>query len=106
MRNYTKLCQCLPQHYQKTIDKLKKVMPNMPDNFIDQMRAYPETEIINEVIMSHVIFAIREDYGVLEFCDTVEILCDDFNSQNFIASIRNGTYICTCYFIYVCKGNE
>ncbi|XP_065894557.1 uncharacterized protein [Dysidea avara] len=88
-RNYTRLCQCLPQNYEKTVDKLKQIMPNTPDNFIDQMRAYPETEIINEVIMSHVIFAIRSDYGVLEFCNAVDKLYDDVASKKFVASLRN-----------------
>ena len=95
-RNYTRLCQCLPQNYEKTVDKLKQIMPNTPDNFIDQMRAYPETEIINEVIMSHVIFAIRSDYGVLEFCNAVDKLYDDVASKKFVASLRNGMCIHSC----------
>lgn len=90
-KNYARLCQCLPPNYERTVEKLKQLMPNTPEDFNEQMKIYTETEVINEVIMSHMIFAIRTDDGVLEFCDVVDKLCDNASKQ-IIEALRYGNY--------------
>jgi len=89
-RNYARLCNSLPQDYMKTVDKLKQLMPGLPADYLDRLRTYPSTELINEAIISNAMCAIKADGDVFEFCSLMEKLCDDITSSNFIKALRNG----------------
>ena len=89
-KNYTRLCHCLPQDYVKTVDKLRQMIPGLPADYLDQLGKYPSTEEINEVLLGNIICPLSEDDHVFEFCETMENLCDDITSMNFIGDIRNG----------------
>ncbi|XP_065894247.1 uncharacterized protein [Dysidea avara] len=88
-KNYTRLCHCLPQDYVKTVDKLRQMIPGLPADYLDQLGKYPSTEEINEVLLGNIICPLSEDDHVFEFCETMENLCDDITSMNFIGDIRN-----------------
>ncbi|XP_065894140.1 uncharacterized protein [Dysidea avara] len=88
-KNYTRLCHCLPQDYVKTVDKLKQLIPGLPADDLNQLRTLPSIELINQTIMGIVLCIIVADDDVFVFCDTVENLCDESTSKNFIEAFRN-----------------
>jgi len=92
-KNYARLCRCLPQDYVITVDKLKQLMAELPDDYLDQLRSLPTTELINEAIVGNVMCAIKEDEDVFAFCDIVENLCNEIASKRVIEALRNGIYV-------------
>ena len=89
-KNYARLCHCLPQDYVKTVHKLKQLIPEVSADYLAWLRTLPSTDLINEAIIGNVMCAIRADYGVFEFCDVIENLCDEVTSRNLIGALRNG----------------
>lgn len=92
-KNYTRLWQCLPPYYVKTVERMRQILPGLPEDYLQFLSTFPTTDIINEVIMSEIISGIRDDLGVLTFIDIVDHLTesDDTTSNIYIASLRNGT---------------
>ncbi|XP_065894137.1 uncharacterized protein [Dysidea avara] len=88
-KNYARLCHCLPQDYVKTVHKLKQLIPEVSADYLAWLRTLPSTDLINEAIIGNVMCAIRADYGVFEFCDVIENLCDEVTSRNLIGALRN-----------------
>ena len=74
----------------KTVDKLKQLIPGLPADDLNQLRTLPSIELINQTIMGIVLCIIVADDDVFVFCDTVENLCDESTSKNFIEAFRNG----------------
>ncbi|XP_065914506.1 uncharacterized protein [Dysidea avara] len=86
-KNYSRLCQCLPQNYMKTATKIKQM--GAPDNFLYQLTTLPSVDVINEAIMSYAISSIKSDSDSLQFCDIVDTLIDSDSSRQFIATLRH-----------------
>ena len=88
--NFTRLCQCLPQDYMETVDKLKQPLPGVPVHYLDWLREFLSTELNNEAIIGNVMCGIEADDDVFVFCDFMEKLCDEVTSKNIIEILRNG----------------
>lgn len=65
-------------------------MAELPEDYLDQLRSLPTTELINEAIVGNVMCAIKEDSDVFVFCDIVENLCNELASKRVIEALRNG----------------
>ena len=90
-KNYTRLWQCLPQDYVKTVHKLKQLIPGIASNYLDLLRLFPSIEMINETIVGNVICLTMEDGNVFLFCDIMETLCEETAPKNqVIEAFRNG----------------
>ncbi|XP_065894262.1 uncharacterized protein [Dysidea avara] len=89
-KNYTRLWQCLPQDYVKTVHKLKQLIPGIASNYLDLLRLFPSIEMINETIVGNVICLTMEDGNVFLFCDIMETLCEETAPKNqVIEAFRN-----------------
>ena len=86
-KNYTRLCRCLPPNYNRTISALKQLVPGLP---AENLTTLPSVEQINEAIVSLIMCGIREERGAVVFCQTMDRLCDDVISKQFIESLRQG----------------
>jgi len=88
-RYYTRLFQCLPQDYVKTVNKLKQISPaGVSADCLNQLRRLPSTEMINEAIIASVLNEIATHDNVFSFCDIMECLSDQ---NSLIECLRNGT---------------
>ena len=94
---YTKLCHCLPQDYVKTVDKLKEMLLGLPADYVDKLREYPSTKIINEVLLGSVMCPLSKDDDVFDLCDIMENLCDEITSINVINNLRNSMQLLLLY---------
>ena len=88
--NFTRLCHCLPQDFEKTIDKLKQLMPEIPAEYLKLLKTFPSTELINEAIVGHLMGPMEADDDVFKFCGIMENLSDEITTKNLINSLRNG----------------
>ena len=61
----------------------------LPTHNVDQIRTSLSTELINEIILGIVMYAVKVDSDVFEFCDVMEKLCD---GVNVIRALRNGMW--------------
>ena len=88
---YRRLYHCLPQDFEKTIGKLKKLILGVPDNHLDQLRALPSTENINEgILITIMLCALNTDNDVFEFCDIMITMSDEIALKNLIDALFNG----------------
>ena len=87
-KNYTKLCQCLPQNYMKTIDKLR--LMGVPDDYLNMFTMLPTADRINDAIVGCLMVVINSDELALQFCDTMDELVDSKSSKTHIERLRNG----------------
>ena len=90
--NYARLCHCLPRDYVKTVNKLKHLTPAMPADYMEQLKKFQSTELINEVLVVNLLRNIKTDDNVFGFCDLMENLCDEMASKNVIEALRNGKW--------------
>jgi len=88
---YTRLHNCLPQDYVKTVNKLYQLIPDgITTDYLYRLEGFPSVELINEVIMTDVMIEIGTDVGTFVFCDIMDNLCEDTASKNCIQCLRNG----------------
>jgi len=90
--NFTRLCHCLPQDYEKTIDKLAQLMPEIPAEYLNLLKTFPSTVLINESIIGNLIGPMEADTDILTFCDIMAVLSDEISAKNFLNSLRNRMY--------------
>jgi len=90
-KNFTRLCQCLPHDYVKTVDKLKPPMPGVPNKYLDWLKTFPSShELSNEAIIGNIMCEIEADDDTFIFCDLMEKLSDESASKNIVEPLRNG----------------
>ena len=91
-KNYTKLCDCLPQDCTKMVDKLKQKALDVSAYYLDQLRMLPCSEF-NKAIVGGIMHAtLWADDDVFLFCDVMESLCDEITLRNFIETLRKGKF--------------
>ena len=90
--NFTRLCHCLSQDYEKTIDKLAQLMPEIPAEYLNLLKTFPSTELINESIIGNLIGPMEDETHILTFCDIMAVLSDEISAKNFLNSLRNRMY--------------
>ena len=91
-KNYVKLCECLPQDYMKTIDKMKQLQ-GVPYDDLQSLRKAMTPRIANEGILCVLIRQIKSDIDILKFCDCMNQLVDNTASGQSISTLRNGMSI-------------
>ena len=89
-KNYTRLCQCLPQDYMKTINKIKQLL-RLSDDVLSNLTNLPTADLINEKIIVLLITVIQSDIEALQICDLLENLIDS-KSSTIIELLRNGKF--------------
>ncbi|XP_065885277.1 uncharacterized protein [Dysidea avara] len=87
-KNYVKLCECLPQDYMKTIDKMKQLQ-GVPYDDLQSLRKAMTPRIANEGILCVLIRQIKSDIDILKFCDCMNQLVDNTASGQSISTLRN-----------------
>ena len=93
-KNYTRLCQCLPQDYMKTINKLKQLL-RLSDDVLSNLTDLPTADLINEnIIVLLMTVIIQSDIDALQICDVMENLIDS-KSSTIIELLRNGKFAST-----------
>ena len=88
-KNYIRLCQCLPQDYMKTINKMKELL-RLPDDTLNKMTELPTADLINEQIIVLILTGIQSDADALHICDLLETLVENEQSMRDIEVLRNG----------------
>ena len=97
-KNYTKLWQCLPQDYMKTVVKLQELRVVGPSSDkLSYLINLPTVDLINENILANLIILIKADTQAIKFCDIMEYLVDA-SSQVHIEILRNGNVVNTAHF--------
>ena len=92
-KNYTRLCQCLPQDYMKTINKIKQLL-RLSDDVLSDLTNLPTADLINEKIIVLLMTVIQSDIDALQICDVMENLIDS-KSSTIIELLRNGKFAST-----------
>ena len=90
-KNYTRLCECLPQDHMKNIDNLKKLL-KLPDNwFSTQLASLSTFGFANEgIIVTLMVKLLDTDEAALQVCDIMEKLIDSEPSKRVVDTFRNG----------------
>ncbi|XP_065894103.1 uncharacterized protein [Dysidea avara] len=96
-KHYSRLYYCLPQDFEKTVDKLMPLLGGSFDNHLHTLRQLTSTDLINERIVSDLICRIYEEDGALTFCDIMDSICDA-SSKDFIETVRNEVLEALCSF--------
>ena len=90
-KNYARLCQCLPQDYKETVQKLKQIY-GASAYILDSVSTFGPIEVINEAIMCPIFAGIRVENDVFTFCETMKKIVDGPSSQQFIEDLQHGAY--------------
>ena len=73
-----------------TVQTLKQLLPGIVrSDYEYNLRQITSIELINETIVADILLLASSDECILNFCDTMEHLCDR-HSVDFIRSFRNG----------------
>lgn len=86
-KNYTRLCQCLPQDYMKTIEKLKQLV-KLQDDIVIYLMNLPSADHVNEAVVASLVTGIKSDVDALRYCDLMENLVDNQSSKTDIDLLR------------------
>ena len=97
---FSPLCDCLPQDYQSTIEKLKSFPQFVGSEHQHQLRSLiPATltdiDVINEKILTFLVMNLCYDTnsgGITRLCDVMEQLIEFSESSSCIQEIRCGMY--------------
>ena len=100
-KNYTRLCQCLPQDYMNTVNKIKQLL-RLSDDVLSNLTNLPTADLINENIIVLLMTGIKSDIDALQFCDIMESLMDRKSSTD-IEILRNGKCRCTIHDLCMYK---
>ena len=95
-KNYTRLCQCLPQDYMNTVNKMKQLL-RVSDDVLSNLTNLPTADLINESIIVLLMTGIKSDIDALKFCDIMENLMDCKSSTD-IEILRNGKFGATIVY--------
>ena len=88
-KNYTRLCQCLPQDYMITLNKLKQIL-TLSDDVLSELTNLPTVNDINNAIIGLLMTVIiKSNMDALQFCDVMENIVDS-KSKAHIEILRNG----------------
>jgi len=90
-KNFTNLCNCLPQNCMTTIDRVKKLNV-VSDDALQRLRNISDKTIVNEWIMSVLMVYIKSDVDMLLFCDRMNQLVDSTTSKLFVDSLKEGIH--------------
>ena len=89
-KNYTRLCECLPQDHMKNIDNLK-ILLKLSDNSLSTLASLSTFGVANEgVIVTLMVKLLKTDEAALQVCDTMEKLIDSEPSKRVVETFRNG----------------
>ena len=91
-KHCSKLCQCLPEDYMRTLDRIKR-RASVPEGLIQQLTALPTAKQVNHHIIAAMLRPLTNEAGVLGFCDIMESVLEDDQSKAFIESVRNGMFV-------------
>ena len=99
---FSPLCDCLPQDYQSTIEKLKSFPQFAGAEHQHQLKSLiPATltdiDVINEKILTFLVMNLCYDTnsgGITRLCDVMEQLIEFSESTTCIQEIRCGMYVC------------
>ena len=94
-KNYTRLCQCLPKDYMKTISKIQQLLESS-DGLLSNIANLPTTDLINEAIIANLLISIPSDIAALQFCDLMEALTE--NKSSDITILKNGKFTTMNYY--------
>ena len=91
-KNYTKLWQCLPLDYMKTITTIHQLgVLHTTDDVLRRLTDQRTPDAINEHIIANLMLLIEVDEVAKEFCNVMEILVDS-NSKVHVDILRNGKW--------------
>ena len=88
--NFTKLCHCLPDDYQQTIDRIRQTK-SIPQGLLYQLALQPTAELANCHILGAMIRPLREEISLVRFCDSVKRLMDSTEAKEFVENLKTGT---------------
>ena len=89
-KHHSRLGQCFPHDYEKTITKLKQ-HGEVPDNLLPYLRGLPSVlEINKHIIAILAISVIKKDMDVLQFCDVLKYFSDYDKAKPFVISLYRG----------------
>jgi len=82
-----------------TVEKFRDLFPGTSAvKEIDRLKKLATTDIINEAISGMMMCGIKEDDGVIMYCDFMKLLCNTTKSKDIVETFRNGEY--TYPYIY------
>ena len=92
-KNYTRLWQCLPQDYMKTINMIRqlRVFNSTDDDSLSKITQLRSLDAINQHIIANMMLMIPTDEVAKEFCNVMEMLVDN-NSKKYVETLRNGKW--------------
>ena len=88
-KHFAKLCQCLPQEYNKTISKIEE-NATVPEGLVPQLQTLSTPELANCHILAAMIVPMEKEVHLVSFCDFVKELVEDDESRDFIEKLKNG----------------
>ena len=68
----------------------------MPEGLVQQLTALPSPQQVNHYIIAAMLRPLTNEAGVLGFCDIMESVLEDEQSQAFIEIVRNGMFYKAC----------
>ena len=87
--NYTRLCDCLPQDYMRTIQLLMEYLET-PEEAMRQLTMMQSVELVNENIVGNLMLAVlQSDKDILKFCNIIEEVLSTTKGKKFIQALRN-----------------
>ncbi|XP_065904252.1 uncharacterized protein [Dysidea avara] len=87
-KKFSKLCHCLPDDYEQTINRIKKTSV-VPEGLVYQLALLPTAELANCTILAAMIKPLVEETHLVGFCELVKNLVDSTESKTFIETLRN-----------------
>ena len=89
-KNYTRLCECLPQDHMKNIDNLKKLL-ELSDDLLSTLASISTFGVANDgIIFVLMVKLLKTDEAALQVCDIMEKLIDSEPSKRVVDTFRNG----------------
>lgn len=83
----------------RTLARIRR-RASVPEGLVQQLASLPTTKEVNHYIIAAMLRPLTNEAGVLGFCDIMESVLEDEQSQSFIESVRNGMF-CSKFQVYM-----
>ena len=74
-----------------SLTRLQKVA-TVPEDQVESIKTAPNSDVGNEMIMSHLIGLIQTESDIITFCDLVEKMIGDPQKCECLSNLRSGKF--------------
>jgi len=88
--------ECFPDKLPAIIEAISTQLPDVPNNFIQEIKATSDVSTANKLLLNFLILQLNTGQDVVDLCDTLEALVTGSDAVEVVEALRNGTSQLNC----------